>query len=177
MPPAFRGYLGDLAATLDPVAAEIAGLPGAPVRAQQVADSTLPAGLYYSGVIAGTPPVWEFDLNHAIGVTGFSLDDFQVILQRDLLDEFAGGPVAATAGVPFVSPPQQVVVNVLMTTTGGLPPSIRTQVFGTRSPRVEAEFAAAVHRFAALSPAARHAWLATHLQALRAGHITLEQIP
>ena len=37
--------------------------------------------------------------------------------------------------------------------------------------------AAAVTRFAALSPAARHAWLATHLAALRAGHITLAQLP
>ena len=36
---------------------------------------------------------------------------------------------------------------------------------------------AAVTRFAALSPAARHAWLATHLAALRAGHITLAQLP
>jgi hypothetical protein len=35
----------------------------------------------------------------------------------------------------------------------------------------------AVTRFAALSPAARHAWLAAHLAALRAGHITLAQLP
>ncbi|MBV9447072.1 MAG: hypothetical protein JO345_14415 [Streptosporangiaceae bacterium] len=32
-------------------------------------------------------------------------------------------------------------------------------------------------RFAALPGAVRHAWLAAHLTALRAGHITLEQIP
>ena len=37
--PAFSGYLGDVAAALDPVAAEIAGLPGAPVRAEQVASA------------------------------------------------------------------------------------------------------------------------------------------
>jgi hypothetical protein len=30
---------------------------------------------------------------------------------------------------------------------------------------------------AALSPAARHAWLAANLPALRAGHITLAQLP
>ena len=32
-------------------------------------------------------------------------------------------------------------------------------------------------RFAALSPAGRHAWLAAHLAALRAGHVTLAQLP
>jgi hypothetical protein len=34
-----------------------------------------------------------------------------------------------------------------------------------------------VQRFEALPAAARHAWLATHLAALRAGHISLEQLP
>ena len=40
-----------------------------------------------------------------------------------------------------------------------------------------AKIAAAAARFGALSPAARHAWLATHLPALRAGKITLSQLP
>ena len=39
---------------------------------------------------------------------------------------------------------------------------------GPRPPQVTA----AANRFAALSPAVRHAWLAAHLPALRAGHIT-----
>lgn len=177
--PAFRGYLADAAAVLDPAAAEIAGLPGAPVRAEQVADSALPAKLTGSGIFTGTPPVWEFNLNHAIGVTGFSLDDFQIVLQRDFLDEFVGGPAVAYRDVPpYVSPPQQAVVNVLMTTTGGEPPSYKYQLLQRNaSPAARAEFAAAVHRFAALSPGARHAWLASHLPALRANEVTLAQIP
>jgi len=36
---------------------------------------------------------------------------------------------------------------------------------------------AAAHRFAALPSAARHAWLARHLAALRAGRITVAQLP
>ncbi len=36
---------------------------------------------------------------------------------------------------------------------------------------------AATERFAALPAAARHAWLATHLAALRAGRVTLSEIP
>jgi hypothetical protein len=40
-----------------------------------------------------------------------------------------------------------------------------------------AQLQAAVDRFAALSAAMRHAWLAAHLPALRAGRITLSEIP
>jgi hypothetical protein len=36
---------------------------------------------------------------------------------------------------------------------------------------------AAAQRFARLSAGARHAWLASHLAALRAGTITVAQIP
>jgi hypothetical protein len=36
---------------------------------------------------------------------------------------------------------------------------------------------AATVRFAALPAGARHAWLTTHLPALRAGRITLAQLP
>jgi hypothetical protein len=36
---------------------------------------------------------------------------------------------------------------------------------------------AAAHRFAALPASARHAWLVAHLTGLRAGTITLAQIP
>jgi hypothetical protein len=36
---------------------------------------------------------------------------------------------------------------------------------------------AAAARFGALPAAARHAWLAAHLAALRAGRITLAQLP
>ena len=36
---------------------------------------------------------------------------------------------------------------------------------------------AAAQRFAALPAAARHAWLAAHLTALRAGRITLRELP
>ena len=58
--PAFSGYLGDVAAALDPVAAEIAGLPGAPVRAEQVASvGTWPRG-YGPSHTVGNPPVLAY---------------------------------------------------------------------------------------------------------------------
>jgi Sigma-70 region 2 len=40
-----------------------------------------------------------------------------------------------------------------------------------------AQIHAVAQRFASLLPAARHAWLAAHLPALRAGTITLAQLP
>ena len=40
-----------------------------------------------------------------------------------------------------------------------------------------AQIDAAAQRFASLSPAGRDAWLAVHLPALRAGTITLAQLP
>jgi hypothetical protein len=40
-----------------------------------------------------------------------------------------------------------------------------------------AQIARAAARFAALPAATRHAWLASHLTALRAGHLTLAQLP
>jgi hypothetical protein len=49
---------------------------------------------------------------------------------------------------------------------------------GTASGSSPAEAqAAAVTRFLALPASARHAWLLSHLAALRAGHITLNEVP
>ena len=39
------------------------------------------------------------------------------------------------------------------------------------------QIATAATRFAALPAATRHAWLASHLAALRAGQLTLAQLP
>jgi hypothetical protein len=45
------------------------------------------------------------------------------------------------------------------------------------TPQTAAEVSAATKRFASLSAGARHAWLATHLAALRAAAIDVAQIP
>jgi hypothetical protein len=42
---------------------------------------------------------------------------------------------------------------------------------------IASQQAAAARRFAAQPPAVRHAWLASHLAALRAGRVTLSEIP
>jgi hypothetical protein len=51
---------------------------------------------------------------------------------------------------------------------------------GSRSPaqaQQQAEITAAAAKFAVLPAATRHAWLVTHLAALKSGPITLAQVP
>jgi hypothetical protein len=159
--PAFGTYLDAAAAALDPVAAEIAGLPGAPVRAEQV-----PYGPpFYGSPIAGVPSVYEF----TVTITWVSPAVAGPLVQQGLLSDFIGGPAYEQSG--NLGPAQQAAVSALLTAAGV---SAQAQdLNGPPAPQV----AAAANRFAALSPAVRHAWLAAHLTALRAGHITPAQLP
>jgi hypothetical protein len=165
--PAFSAYLDGVAAALGPVVAELAGLPGAPVRAGQMA-SPLAAPFIYSG-ITGTPPVYEFtaglDWTSPVGTNSA---DWRAGVQEDFLDTVIGGP-AWQAG--YLGPAQQAVVNALMTAVGS---SSQAAFDGFQlTPQV----AAAARRFAALSPSARHPWLAAHLRALESGRVALGELP
>jgi hypothetical protein len=168
--PAFGAYLGGVAAALDPVAAGIARLPGAPVRAEQVA--TPAAAPLYASRIAGAQPVYEFtaDFTWASPATVAGAD-WRANFQQGFLDNFIGGWVNGSGAL---GPAQQAVVSALMTTAGSPAPA-QPSAFG--EPTATPQVTAAANRFAALSPAARHAWLAAHLAALRAGRITLARIP
>jgi hypothetical protein len=160
--PAFGTYLDAVAAALDPVAAEIAGLPGAPVRAEQV-----PYGPpYYGSPITGTPPVYEF----TVTITWVSPAVAGPLVQQGLLSDFIGGPAYEQSG--NLGPAQQAVVSALLTVAG-----VSAQAQALNGPPPAPQVTAAANRFAALSPATRHAWLAAHLLALRAGHITPAQLP
>ena len=68
-------------------------------------------------------------------------------------------------------PAQQAVLNGLLRAIGSQP------LPGRRAGPPAAQIAAAAARFAALPAATRHAWLVANLAALRAGHLTLSQIP
>jgi hypothetical protein len=184
--PAYRRYLPDVTAALRPLLAELAGLPGAPVRAAQV------PGIYTSGegeanpvvTIGGRPPVLRVPmdaLSTLPGYTGFTgrpetVAQFADQLRALSVHAFVGAGTGAgtpaqqavlafllqEAGVPFAAQ-----ANVLDAGNGpGLPPG----------PPTAAAYAAA-RRLAALPPAARHAWLAAHLGALRSGQLTLAQLP
>jgi hypothetical protein len=186
--PAFDGYLDAVSAALQPAAAEVAGLPGAPVRAELAVDYALPAA-------AGTTSAYAYSGTGAVGVggSGFGGPPDAVInttwtqgYQQSFLFWFVSGPAQNASGNP--DPAQQAVADALLTkigapapdlgpvTKGGAPPASSGGA-GSASPAPPAQIAAAASRFGSLPTAARRAWLTTHVSALRAGSVTLAQIP
>jgi hypothetical protein len=180
--PAYASYLPGTAAVLEPVLSEIAGLPGAPARISQAAAAYRQGAGNAVGVgligpaISGTPPVYHVllpgQLLGPVMTIRESADDMRSTAGPDIVAGVIGdGPGASRA--------QHAVAAALMM-AAGLPvhgPAPRTAV--TANSRLEPgtpAFAVA-QRFAALPAPARHAWLVRHLAALRAGQITLAQLP
>jgi hypothetical protein len=175
--PAFRPYLASLAATLGPVASGIAGLPGVPARVDLLATAGQPANRSTSatllpglgtGTVSGNPPVLHLPFNRLPGMNGLSLRQFDAGVLETLVQSVVVG----------TSPAQQAVEGGLVATAG-----IPLRYPGESGP-APAVFDglprpgyAAAERFAALAPAARRAWLAAHLAALRADRVTLADLP
>jgi hypothetical protein len=183
---AFSFYLKDITAALGPVGAEIAGLPGTPVRASEVPSAS--GGQARMSGISGNPPVFDFTADHVGPEFGefYGIPDpvfWRGSFQLGLLDAFlasapsAGQHVSPTA--PQLGAAQQAVENALLAAVGTTPSAVGGQqiVNGQATTGTSAAISAATRRFLALSASARHAWLATHMTALREGAITLAQIP
>jgi ABC-type transport system involved in multi-copper enzyme maturation permease subunit len=192
--PAFAPYLGAMNAALQPAAAEIAGLPGAPARAEMTPGTVLPAA-------AGTTSVYDYSPDQE----GFGGASFWATLaiartsgweqgnQQDFITWFVSGPVEQDA--PGPTPAQEAVAIALLAKigapvpqgypqfsqpgpqSGGSSMSSASGGSGTQPAASAAQITAAASGFESLSPAARHAWLAANLAALRSGTITLAQIP
>ena len=165
--PAYRPYLDQVSAAFRPVLGEVAGLPGTPARITQVG---LPALSMPTGKFSGSPPVFYYSMPQLGSAFGQTKRIVAQNLQQLFVAAFIAGPRGFTG--QGGTPAQQVVQMVLLQAIG----SQWNQPGHGGGPESQAQ-AAAVTRFTALSPAARHAWLATHLAALRAGHITLAQLP
>jgi hypothetical protein len=165
--PAYRAYLPDLVAALDPLIEQFAGLPGAPVRVEQSSSSTTPelsvalssteidTLVGSSAALTGNPPVLNLALTELPGQP--EPPSSQSLAVGGAFVRAFIGPAGGTLG----DPAQAAVEAALLHDAGSLP-----------SPTAQA-----ASRFAALAPNVQHAWLAIHLPALRAGHITLAQIP
>jgi hypothetical protein len=166
--PAFRAYLPDLVAALNPLIHQFAGLPGAPVRVEQSSSSTvaelsvalsateIETLVGASATITGKPPVLQVALTELPSQPEPPSSGALAIEQGAFVDAFIG-PAGGITG----DPAQAAIEAALLDNADSLP-----------SPAAEA-----ANRFAALAPNVKHAWLATHLQDLRAGHIALAQIP
>jgi hypothetical protein len=168
MHPAFSKYLGGVAAALAPAGAEVAGLPGAPVRAAQVATPLGPP--FNAPILTGTPSVYQFTTYlDWVSPAGMDSPESRASLQSQFFDAVIGGPSYAQTG--NLGQAQQAVATALMTAIGTSATSVN--LGGSVSPQVTA----AASRFAALISPARQAWLRTQLTALRAGNITLAEVP
>jgi hypothetical protein len=198
--PAYGSYLPDVTTALRPVVAEIAGLPGAPVRAAQVAtvfEKTSPtpgggpptAAELQLATIAGSPPVLRMPLNAITlpGSFGALTASFLGQIRVQFVHGFvgAGGGAGSQvqqaiqaallqgAGVPFAEQPAALAYAGLPSSAA--PPSGPGRHHGPGT--ASGPIYAAAGRFAARPAAARHAWLAAHLGVVRAGRLTLRQLP
>jgi hypothetical protein len=197
--PAYASYLPATQAALAPMLDQIAGLPGAPARISQAAavyrqGPGNSVGISLAGPpISGTPPVLHLLL--PMQLAGPVLSSSELASQVRSI----AGPaiVASIAGDgPGASQAQHAVTTALLMAARVVPSHLLTPGTPTRSSSVAGPppwagagggryvalapgspaFAAA-RRFAALPAAARRAWLTQHLAALRAGRISLGQLP
>jgi hypothetical protein len=175
--PAYRAYLDAVSTDLAPLLDELAGVPGAPARIAQTTTTYRWTGngidiATSAWTMHGTPPVYTIVLpNQAIGGPTLSVvqsaDQVQGEVARDL--------VAAVVGAGS-DPAQQAV-------TAGILRGMRRLWLGSDRPDLDrgiapnSPTAAAAQRFAALPVGTRHAWLLARAADLKAGRITLDQLP
>jgi hypothetical protein len=179
--PAYAGFLPAVTAAVGPELTEFAGLPGAPARIGQVApvyQQEPGNGINVSAHISGAS---EFILPEPLpGQPGGTSAQFAANLAEGLGLQLASHVILGGADGSAGAAPSQAKLAVIAGSVR-FPPSVESRdlapLYGQVLPQPGSPAAQAAKRFAALSPAARHAWLAGHLAALRVGRVTLAQLP
>jgi hypothetical protein len=198
--PAYASYLPATEAALAPILGQIAGLPGAPARISQAAATYQQGPGNSVGIglvgprISGAPPVFHLLLLPA-QLPGPAITIGELASQ---VRSITGPSIVAsvTGDSPGASQAQHAVTTALLMAARVVPsqlPAPGTPIAGNRAagppPGADAAGAryvaaapgspayAAARRFAALPAAVRRGWLTQHLAALRAGQITLGQLP
>jgi len=193
--PAYASYLPDTTAALAPVLDQIAGLPGAPARISQAAATYdqgpgNSVGIGFTGpAMSGAPPAFRMIL--PVQLPGPAITTSELTSQ--VRSATGPGIVASVTGDgPGATQAQHAVTTALLMAAGVAPqhllPGTPTAGNGASAgagaggerylglaPGSPAY--AAAKRFAALPAAVRRAWLTHHLAALRAGRISLGQLP
>ncbi len=160
---------------------QIAGLPGAPVKAVQVASTFGGPRQIESqdyARISGSPPVLTLNLSAfgLPGTSGLNRADSVEQIKVQIVHAFTG------AGGRPGTPAQQAVQSALLS-AAGIPfgqqaHALMFTPFGAPLPAAQQRAAAlAAARFAAQPAAVRRAWLTAHLAALRSGRLTPAQLP
>jgi hypothetical protein len=183
--PAYGRWLPDMTAGLAPVLTEVAGLPGAPVRAAQVAASypSGDGGPPQAMTLGRHPAVLRLQLGilNMPGPCGLCLAVSTQQFADQVRLRFADAFVGARNGS---GTPAQQAVQAALLEGAGIPLAAQpgltaaTENFAGPGPgSATGPVYAAARRLAAWPAAARHAWLAAHLAALRAGRLTLGEWP
>ena len=184
--PAYRDYLPQVTSALKAVVAQLAGLPGVPVRAREVPQSSLPPVLEEgNGNGQVTDGVYEFTMNNALALvpddsmlrSGFVQDIVHAVIVGSI-----GKIVTSTPGGTGLQPnngtaAQQAVEDGLLKALGAQPYPVGGPSNSKQFQQQQKAVAKASAKFAALPAATRHAWLVANLAALRAGTITLARLP
>jgi hypothetical protein len=185
--PAYQRYLPDVTAALAPALREVSGLPGAPVRVSQVGalyDNSNGGG-DQAMTISGHPAVLSLPLG-ALSILAGPAGHHHRSGATNAFDQnlgllFAHAFVGAGNGAGTRA--QQAVQAVLMQGMG-IPMAAQPWVlnlgptsWAPATKTASGPVYAAARRLAALGPAARQAWLAAHLTALRSGQLALGQLP
>jgi hypothetical protein len=159
--PAYKAMLPVLSAQIAPILAEVAGLPGAPERVE-IGSTAAPGGTAHAIVIG--PEV--------LTDPGLRLDTAPPDLRTDVAIRVIQAVVAQ--GRLDIGPAQQAIAGALARVMGVGVPGRKSD---SLLPEPGSPAAVAAKRFAALPAPTRHDWLASHVEALRAGRITLADIP
>ena len=176
--PAYAGFLPAVTASVGPELTEFAGLPGAPDRISQVSavyrqepGNAITVG---GGIPSATAFLLPDEVPGRLGTTGA---EFAAQMDEGLGLQLASDIIL---GGHADSNPSQAQLAVIAGSVR-FPPSVESRdlapMYGRLLPQPGSPADLAARRFAALSPAARHAWLAGHLAALHAGRISLAQLP
>lgn len=188
--PAYGAALGETTRAVDAVLRPIAGLPGAPVVAElelrlppehrTVSPSSSPVGSAwdeelrlppeYRTASAGGSPTGVLEIPAFIREAPLDLV-VDVLAQRAVHGDQGERQAASACGYRNEA---QVAIAAWLARQSGL--GGETPSLGSTC-RTEAELLAVIDRFAALPPDQQRAWLGSHLVALRAGDLTLEDLP
>jgi hypothetical protein len=179
--PAYAGFLPAVAAAVGSELTEFAGLPGAPARISQVAavyQQEPGNGINVSAHVSGAS---EFILPEPLpGQPGGTSAQFAANLAEGPGLQLASHVILSGADRPVGAAPSQAQLAVIAGSVR-FPPSVESRdlapLYGQLLPEPGSPAALAARRFAALTPTARHAWLAGHLAALRVGRVSPAQLP
>jgi hypothetical protein len=177
--PAYRSLLPQVAAALDPVLTQVAGLPGAPTRVEMgpTTANSLNGGTLK---LSGSPPVLYLGPGGLLVQPGTSFDSglvpqiqqLRAPAAQEIMANLIGGG-RPDGGSMSVADQVRQAITVSFWVPVGAP------LYGPRDPHeaLSPAVTAAAERFTKLPLSTRHAWLVKHLAAVRSGQLTLADIP